>query len=224
MKVLLGFHYRPEPTGMRAEIFKRTRPIIEDIFAWDDVCVMDSGHPVYNRAASRNLIVKKALDENYDVVVIHDADGIATSYVDAIRTALDRDVICNPFDKVHFIGAGAFFPNPTKYKRFKPFYEHGPSFGGIYVCQPEVWATAGWMDERIEGWGFEDQILLSAAITYLGGPVHIPGILYNVNHARTFESLHNENNKNLLERYHDAEGEPDGFREVQRHSNGYIDG
>lgn len=224
MKALLGFHFRDDATGIRGEIYKRTRPIIESLFPWDDVIEMDSRHLSYNRAASRNLIAKYALDNDFEVMCINDADGIATAYNEALEMALTRDKIITPFDRVNFIGANTFFPSPQKYLRTKPFYEHGPSFGGVYVCRPAIWEYVGWMDERIEGWGFEDQILLSAANTFLGGAVHLPGILYNVNHLRDTTSLLDENNNALLRRYHDAEGKSDEFRQVQRHSNGYIDG
>src|SRR5690554_1258753 len=58
MRVLLGFHYRDDGSRRREQIFGRVRPIVESLYSWDKVVVCDSGHTPYNRAASRNEVVK----------------------------------------------------------------------------------------------------------------------------------------------------------------------
>lgn len=219
MRVLLGFHFRNDPSGIRSQIFDRVKPIVESLYPWDEVVVMDSGHSTYNRAASRNMIAQKAFEDDYDVMVIHDADSIATNYAEAIELAYQWDRVYTPFDQVHFIGPGAFFPKPSKYRKLKPFYQHGPSFGGVYVCQPAIWEVLGGMDERIEGWGFEDQIFLAVHNTFLGRPTHVPGILYTVNHTRDTTSLNDINNDRLLREYHSVEGDFDRIRALQMGSN-----
>ncbi len=224
MRVLLGFHFRNDQSGVRGSIFDRVRPIVEDLYEWSGVIVADSGHPVYNRAASRNVIVREALKGEYDVVAIFDADSIPEqqALITAIREANQRNRIICPFNQVKVLSANTFLVKPKKYQRIKPVFEYGESFGGVYVTAPETWRYVGGMDERIEGWGFEDQILLSAAKTFLGGPAFVHGTLHNINHVRDMDSLKNDSNNALIRRYHAAEGKPDEFRAIQSGSNRFC--
>lgn len=223
MKVLLGFHFRDDGIR-RGEIFRRIRPIVEGLYPWSDVWVRDSGHDPYSRAASRNLIVREAEKSGFDVVVINDADSIPQS--EALETAISRAYhnreIVVPFDNVHVLAVNNFFVRPDRYETFRPLYKYGTSFGGVYVTTPQTWAYVGGMDERVIGWGFEDQIILSAVHTFLHGPVYVPGILFNVNHPRDTSSLKIESNDRLIREYHAAQGKIDEFRALQLGSNAYF--
>jgi len=224
MRVLLGFHYRDDGSRRREQIFGRVRPIVESLYSWDKVVVCDSGHTPYNRAASRNEVVKIAEQENFDVAVICDADSIPhkDSLAQAIDYALRYERLTIPFDRVKVLPAVRFNARPDRYAKLKPLYEYGESCGGIYVCTPSLWRRLGGMEERVVGWGFEDQIILSASITFASGPVFIPGVLYTINHPRDASSLRIESNDQLIRRYHAAEGKPALFREIQRENATYF--
>lgn len=221
LKVQLGFHFRNDPTGVRGAIFDRVRPIVEGLYDWSDTIIADSGHTVYNRAASRNAIIATS---DADVVAIFDCDSIPEEQ--ALRIAIKiasktQKIIC-PFNSVKVIAANNFLVRPLKYQRHKPLYEYGESFGGVYVTSPATWRYVGGMDERIEGWGYEDQIILSAARTFLGGPGFVHGTLWNINHTRDMDSLKNDGNNALIRRYHDVEGNAAEFRAIQAGSNDFC--
>lgn len=224
MRVLLGFHFRNDPTGVRGSIFDRVRPIVESLYQWDGTIIGDSGHTPYNRAASRNAIVRMAEEKEADVVAIFDCDSIPER--EPLRAAIsaaynNRKIIC-PFTRVKVLAANSFLPKPSKYQRFKPVYEYGESYGGVYVTSPATWRYVGGMDERIVGWGYEDQIILSAAKTFLGGPSFVYGTLWNINHTRDMDSLKHDGNNALIRQYHAVEGNAAEFRAIQAGSNDFC--
>jgi len=221
LSVILGFPYRATP--QRAAIFDQVRPLVEGLFDFNEVVIMDSGHDRFNRAASRNMIARYAINKMVHVVVICDADSIPDREVlkEAILEAQGDSDLHVPFDTVRVLPYGRFFREPTKYARMRPISTYGPSCGGCYVLRPNLWQTIGGMDERIEGWGFEDQIFLAAVNTFAGGPVYHVGDLTTIDHVRDVSDDHTAQNGDLVDRYHSVEGNQDEFRKVSAGSNGF---
>lgn len=111
------------------------------------VRIVDSPHPTYNRAASRNQAVRVAEQAGWQAVAIHDAD--MTVPVPAIQEAAEMSVkkqaVVYPYTEYR-----ALDHEGDVFKRTKN------SPGGILVCPPHVWWLVGGMNESYTGWGWED--------------------------------------------------------------------
>lgn len=213
MDVTLAFIFRGE--GVREHIFKQVAPIVSKMYPFSNVGVYDSLHNLFSRSASRNMAVGE--NRSASVVVVCDADSIPIqdSLVQAIEGAYADRKLHIPFNLVKVIPHGKFLRKPSSYHRIRPHYTYGPSCGGVYVCTPETWFEVGGQEERVQGWGHEDQIFYSALLTFDKGPIYHPGTLYNVNHHRDCSSMQIPENKDLVSRYLAAQGDPERFREVQ---------
>lgn len=223
MKVVLGFLYRAEQR-VREEIFHIVQPKVTELYPWDGVIVEDSGHAPFNRSATRNLIVKKAQAMGADVVVVCDADSIPEPY--QLKMAIDQAYHTGgmyiPFNKVTVIPHKGVFRSYQDYRSVNELYSYGPSCGGIFVCRPSTWAYVGGMDERIEGWGYEDQIFIVALKTFLGGYTCIDGLLYNFMHPRGYDNFNGAQNAELRDKYHSVINKPAEVRRLQVGSNDFC--
>lgn len=219
MKVVLGFHFRGD--RFRDPIYQQIRPILEDYDLWDDIIECDSGHIPYNRSASRNLVVKEAIDRSADVVVVCDADSLPEKepIEKSIYAASSDGGLWTPFDKVHQFSASFVRNLPYNILRLRPFNTYGPSFGGCYVATPPDWVGVGGMDERIQGWGYEDQIFLVAARTFLSGHNMYPGNLLTFEHPRQHDTDFRRANSELRDLYNENCGNKEKIRELQAGSN-----
>jgi len=223
MKVVLGFLYRAEQR-VREEIFHIVRPKVIEMYPWDGVIVEDSGSERFSRAGTRNLIVKKAHSMGADVVVICDADSIPEPY--QLKMAIDQAYATGgmyiPFTKVTVIPHKGVYRSYQDYRSVNELYSYGPSCGGIFVCKPSTWAFVGGMDERIEGWGYEDQIFIVALKTFLGGYTTIDGLLYNFMHPRGYDNFNGDQNAELRDKYHSAINKPAEVRRLSVGSNDFC--
>jgi hypothetical protein len=223
MKVVLGFLYRAEQR-VREEIFHIVQPKVTELYPWDGVIVEDSGHQRFNRAATRNLIVKKAHEMGADVVVVCDADSIPEPH--QLRMAIDQAYHTGgmyiPFTKVTVIPHKGVYRSYQDYRSATELYAYGPSCGGIFVCRPSTWAYVGGMDERIEGWGYEDQIFIVALETFLGGYTCIDGLLYNFMHPRGHDHFNEPGNAELRDKYHAVINKPAEVRRLSVGSNDFC--
>lgn len=220
MKVVLGFHFRGD-NGLRDEIFKRLRPMVEGLYGFSASYDCDSGHTIYNRAASRNLVVRRALELEADVVVVCDADSIPERQPleRTIQSAFSDGGIWTPFDRVNQLSAFFIRRKTLRPEKLGAFHTYGPSFGGCYVARPSEWVRIGGMDERIEGWGYEDQIFLVAARTWALGHQFHSGTLYTFEHPRWVSAEKQAQNAYLRDRYNENCGNQEKIRELQAGSN-----
>lgn len=219
MRAVLGFHYRATPE--REIIYEAVRGLVSDLYAFDEVYECDSGQHPYSRAASRNLVVQRAIDTSADVVVICDADSVPQR--DPLREAIEsahRDGRLHvPFTSVSVLSRSLLRRKTILFERSRSIYTYGPSCGGIYIIRPSEWVFLGGMDERIVGWGYEDEILLVAASTFLMGFVPHPGNLYTFNHSRGVDASSAPGNIELRDSYNQNSGNAEKIREIQRGSN-----
>jgi hypothetical protein len=222
VKVFLGIPFRDD--GNRLEIFKTILPWLKDNYRYDWVEVIDSDHDPFNRAATRNLIVKRAIDVGADVVVINDADSIceSTPLEEAINECYSDGRLHIPFDQVAVCGAGQLMGRPRRHPtRARAYHLYGPSCGGVYVIRPQRWKDLGGMDERIRGWGFEDEIIIVTSRAFIGGYTHHRGQLYTFQHPRLDVEVAREENIALRDRYHRLEGKKNDIRRLQSGSNDF---
>ena len=193
--VVVGFPWRP--TTDRLAAFELVQDWYESALPDSVQLLCDSGHEPFNRAASRNLVVERALGHSADVVVVSDADTIPTP--SGLRAAIGAAVdggMHYPFDKYLYAGSD----NPP-----------GGNTGGIYVCRPDVWLAFGGMDERFDGWGGEDDAAHAAAECLLGRPTTHPGFAVSLWHdgaCRDLGSPRWRPNSDLSMRYNAARRDP----------------
>lgn len=223
MKVILGIPYRGVET-YRQEIFQVVKPILTNLYPWDGVLVEDSGHEFFNRAATRNLIVKNAQNMGADVVVICDADSIPQdlNLSAAVVSAYNHNGMYIPFERVSVIPHLGVYRYGTDYKTANELLSYGPSCGGCFVVRPSDWVFAGGMDERIKGWGYEDQIFIVALKTFLGGYTTLPGTLYNFAHPRGDDYFSSDDNAALRDSYHRVMGDYAAVRRLSVGSNSFC--
>jgi len=197
--VVVGFPWRETPDRV---------PAFRVVFAWYRhhlpgarmVCC-DSGHDPFNRAASRNMVVDRAVELGAAVVVISDADTVPSpAGLSSAIAAARNGGMHYPFDRYLYAGTDL---------------EPGGNTGGIYVCRPDVWHAAGGMDERFTGWGGEDDQLHAAVECLVGPPTCHPGIAVSLWHdpaCRDIGSARWQPNSELAQRYHRARRDPAAMR------------
>lgn len=137
-----------------------------------DVMLFDSGHDVFNRAASRNKAVRWAEQNGADRLVITDADTICepAPLHEAVAQADDSAVhlpynVCRVFNQAdEKVGEFTF------------------TCGGVYVTTPQAWWSVGGQDERFTRWSPEDMAFNLAHETLAGPMVRHDGVLASLGH------------------------------------------
>lgn len=216
MRVLLAIPFR-DTDGSRRQPFMTTVGVLFDYYNWTEVVTVDSGHHIFNRAASRNLAFQYAADQSYDVVCCNDADtsGESDGYVKAIVAAHTNSLINYPFTLAFELipKAIAQIGNaPASILRNRA-YSKCHSEGGVYIASPEVWMKAGWQDPRFTGWGCEDRAFISSNKTLVGMPLKQPEDLFCLYHNRPQDTWL-QSDVDLLFRYDHAYGNPIEMREL----------
>ncbi len=139
-----------------------------------DIQFFDSGHPIFNRAASRNLAVRTAADSGHNKLVISDADCIPQ--YGPLNEAWDQAD-----------DTGVHLPYTVCIVHAPDGRELGMfdfTCGGVYVTTPTSWVRVGGQDERFTKWAPED-MAFSMAHNTLAGPLRRhDGILKSLGHAR----------------------------------------
>ncbi|HMD82604.1 MAG TPA: hypothetical protein VKE92_14915 [Anaerolineales bacterium] len=219
MKVLLAFPFR-DMDGSRAPLYHQTLRVVGQMYPWDAIIEVDSGHESFNRAATRNLAMEYGQINNFDIVVVNDADSVASEWAmsEAINGAHSDNLIHFPFDTFYEL-----IPKATAQVGVQSIeilkqraYGKGQSEGGIWVCKPEVWFKAGGQDERFAGWGCEDRAFLSATHTLVGKSVKHQGPLFCMYHDRSTNNAASwiPEEVDLLVQYNDAYQQPEKMREI----------
>jgi predicted glycosyltransferase involved in capsule biosynthesis len=196
MKIHVGVPWRP---GCRA----RERN-------WEFVCrhlvacefmpvTADSGHDRFNRAASRNQIVRDAETADADVVIFHDADMIAPpdAYPQMAALAFETGRMVIGFTVYRALHAWSTEKVLAGLKDPWTVPVAGTtnwSVGGIFALTPQAWRRCGGMDERFRGWGCEDFALYHEAEHHLGPTRRLPNDAVHLWHphaAGTGDDKHN---------------------------------
>lgn len=198
------------------------------MYEWECVVEVDSGHERFNRAATRNLAVKWATINGFDIVVLNDADSVPEvgGMVAAINGAALDDLIHFPFNRVYEL-----VPKATNFVGIQSpailmnrAYAKCESEGGIWVMKPRVWQKAGYQDERFGGWGCEDRAFIAANHTLVGKPVKHDGSLFCMYHDRTSNESESwlPEEVELLIRYNDAYLNPEEMENIINERLNYL--
>jgi hypothetical protein len=214
MRAMLAIPFRGNG-GERERILGKTLELLRNLYNWQHVELFDTKHPVFNRAASRNLGVFSAEQYGCDVVVVCDADSIPEKEPlwAAIHSANDG-IIHFPFTSVAEYPADRIHELDSTLSAARTLGTGWyPSQGGCWVATPKAWWEAGGMDERIIHWGPEDRAFLAAYRTLLGDSVRHEGMLVSVSHGdrgRQFDPA----DVRIMEQYERAFGNRDKMLEV----------
>lgn len=166
----------------------------------------DSGHTPFNRAASRNLAVRTAVELGYEKLVVTDADCIPESGAvsDAWDAATD-DAVRLPYTACNVRSSdGADLGTFTF------------TCGGVYVTTPTAWFAIGGQDERFDRWAPEDMAFSIAHKTLRGPMPRHNALLISLGHGAPEKHADSETDPNvaLYRQYEAADGDPERMREL----------
>lgn len=169
--------------GSRSAACKTVCDHLRTVVPGCPIILADSGHETFNRAASRNLGVKAAGQD--EIVVVCDADTLVDpdGLLVASRAA-QRGGLHYPQAVVNYLSeAGTELViqgQPVDPQRIE--FSLPSAHGGCFVILAEQYRAVGGMDERFEGWGFEDNAWWAAAKDRLGVPTHHRGVAWHLWH------------------------------------------
>lgn len=84
-------------------------------------------------------------------------------------------------------------------------YHH--SVGGVFLCHRDTYWQLGGMDERFQGWGFDDNAFHAVAQT-LATVRRLPGVVFSFNHPADRDTTDTNPNKARFSLYQFATGKP----------------
>lgn len=188
----------------RSRACRRTCEALRQLLPDALMMLVDSGHEPFNRAASRNLGVARA--NPFEVVVVSDADVILDCLWNETAQPLKAIVdlaafdgqLHYPFTLCHYLTPKATWevlagevPDGSRLEFSIPGAQ-----GGMMVMRADAWASAGGMDERFIGWGYEDNAWHARVSRAIGPPAHHPGVLWHLHHQSeryqgSADELHN---------------------------------
>lgn len=193
--MFIGMIWRSSPDRMRS--FARAYEFWKLL---GDVHLFDSGHHIFNRAASRNLAVKTAHELGHHKLVITDADCIPEQVpvVEAFYSVDDLAIHlpythCQVLNRTDQVVADLDF-----------------TCGGTYVTTVGGWNSVGGQDELFDRWAPEDMAFNLAHETLLGPMVRHDGVLLSLAHeADTHRHSDSETDPlvQLYRRYEAANGD-----------------
>lgn len=170
-------------------------------------------------AGCRNLGVRLAEEEGFEVVIINDADTLPEiePLIEAISLAKNNDSVYLPYTEYHSL----MNPGTIDYLNGKSLQECRHlvvpgACSGIYVTSPKTWWTHYGQDERFQGWGFEDAAWWSAHKALLGKePQRVNGNVYSFHHvSEKKRGKQYESNALLCAHYHNAENDIERMKQL----------
>lgn len=217
--VTVAIPFRASGSRMRRVNFEYLYGKMEEWFPEYELMVVDSGHKIFDRSATRNEAVRQA---SGDVVVLCDADTVPQPGVieDAIVGADQDGRLHLPYTVFRGLtrtGTRQVLEKGADPHAIKPLETATWSIGGVWVTRKDSWWNAGGMDERFKGWAYEDNAYFAASNTLNGQTVRHEGFITHLFHPRAADLLVTPEyrfNKELYERYEAAEGNPEAMREV----------
>lgn len=181
------------------------------------VIPVDDGKKPFCLAGCRNLGVKMAEEQGYDVVVINDADTIPEKdpLLEAISLAMTNASVYLPYTEYRSlmnIGTSDFMSG-SNLRDCRHLVVPG-ACSGIYVTSPKTWWAHYGQDERFQGWGFEDAAWWSAHKVLLGRePSRVDGCVFSLHHnSEKKHGVQYSKNATLCAHYHKSENNVDEMR------------
>lgn len=216
--------FKPD-NGIRDRTFKWVKGFYKKMMPEVELCVGETFSAPFNRAEAINLAARQA---TRDIFVITDSDIILDPNV--IKKAilmLNKHVWIIPYSKcLDLSESGTYrllnkFPqwplpgdidydNRFKNRKYKPI-------GGIIVVSRKNFNRVKGFDERFVGWGGEDDAFGYAMDTLCGPYKRIDDHpIYHLWHPKVGPEGNSnfENNKELLSRYRQRNGNPEEMEEL----------
>lgn len=183
-RVLVAIPWRSQPDRVYAHdlTVQRYSELLPDA----RILSLDTIHETFCLAACRNMGVRLAEEDGYDVVVLGDADTLPEQepLLVAIEAAQTSGLVHLPYTEYRSLSA----TGTGQHRAGKPIEDCDHvtipfATSGVYVTTPETWWACGGQDERYLGWGPEDFSWLIAHRTLLGhDPVRHEGRVYALGH------------------------------------------
>lgn len=166
-KVLVGVPFRDSGDRLPgfielAKYFKKNFPNFHFLYFNND-------GPEFNLSGSRNLAIRYASENNYDVVILNDSDVFLNKdvIVNAVNYSYETNEITIPFNIViHLDKTGTHMFREKNSKCMAHINRlsvgaDGPDAayrpcGGVIVGPPKTFVDAGMYDQNYVGWGHED--------------------------------------------------------------------
>lgn len=192
------------PTPDRLKSFAQAREFWSSV---GDLHLFDSGHTIFNRAASRNLAVAAAHKLGHYKLVITDSDCIPewTPIRDAFNK-VNNSAVHLPYTQCHVLNRAG---NVTA--------EYSFTCGGTYVTTVDGWNSVGGQDELFDRWAPEDMAFKLAHETLLGPMTRHEGVLLSLAHDADTHRHSDSETDPLVQRYRryeSAAGDVDRMREL----------
>jgi len=181
------------------------------------IFTVDDGKQPFCLSGCRNLGVRLAQEDGFNVVIISDADTLPEidSLLTAVQNAYDNPYVYLPYTEYHsLMSIGTIdYLNGKPLKECRHLMVPG-ACSGVYVTSPETWWSHYGQDERFQGWGFEDAAWWSAHKTLLGlEPQRVAGNVYAFHHSsQDKKGPTYSKNATLCAHYHKAESDIDKMR------------
>lgn len=200
--MFIGMIWRPTPDRLRS--FRQAQ---EFWSLMGDVQVFDSGHPVFNRAASRNMAVRAAYEQGYRKLVVTDADCIPEPkpLLEAFAQ-VDDTAVHLPYTHCQVLN-----------RTGRVVADIGFTCGGTYVTTVDGWNSVGGQDERFVKWAPEDMAFMLAHQTLVGPMVKHDGVLLSLAHDADPHRVTALDSDPLVQLYRDyeaANGDPLRMRQL----------
>ena len=184
MRVFVAIPWRPQPDRVYAHdlTVQRYAELLPDA----RILSLDTIHDTFCLAACRNMGVRLAEEDGYDVVVLGDADTLPerAPLLAAIEGAQTSGLVHLPYTEYRSLGA----TGTGQHRAGTPLEDCDHvtipfATSGVYVTTPATWWACGGQDERYRGWGPEDFSWLIAHRALLGqDPVRHDGRVYALGH------------------------------------------
>ena len=189
-----------------------------DKFPQYHVYTSDSFDPLFNLAAARNIGVKE-LQDDYDVIVINDADTIPqeVSLLIAVVQCTQQPGTVLPYTEYRSLQRAG----TNQYASGTPIHQcnYFPvvnACSGVYVQTPSSWLAHHGQDPRFRGWGYEDAAWEASHISIHGQlPARVDGSVYSFHHdSQRKQGKQFELNAALCYRYQQAQGDAEATRAI----------
>lgn len=210
MQVTVAFPWRDGRCQWRRLSFPHVRQAYAEILPEARQIVADSGHQIFNRAATRNEGVRQAGNGVVvlaDTDILPDRDGLLSA-IEAARQG-GFHIGFTLYRALRQVSTQAYYARRTDPARLPHSHTADDCTAGLIVIRTDEWWRAGGMDERFSGWGWEDSAFACAVRTILGPIQRHAGTANHLWHPTECKPRSEcyQMNKRLYERYAAAEGD-----------------
>ena len=213
----VAFPWRAGRCQWRKLSYPHVRRVYAEILPHARQVAVDSGHDIFNRAASRNAGVLEAGDGVVvlaDTDILPDREGLLSAIASAERGGFHLGFTL--YRALRQVSTQAYYSGRRDVARLPHSHTADDCTAGIIVIRVDEWWRAGGMDERFNAWGFEDSAFACAARTMLGPIRRHAGAVHHLWHPTECKPRSDsyQVNKRLYERYAAADGDLQAMQQL----------